>query len=350
MCSTMPTVTRIALRALAAGVAVVALAACSGSDESGSARAGEAPALVTVGAANASALSVERTLATTAAGFSLDWSADGSLLAVADHDLVRLLDGRSLRPRPGLHAELADVRAVRFSPNRRLLASAGADGATSVWNLRSRQRVRVLGRGSGAAVLALAWSPNGRQLAAAGEDGVVRIWSLATGRLQAQFGRGGPVAALAWSTAADELAVGGPGGVAVVDPASGEAPETLVPLRSVAGTGGVNGLAWDSTGEFLAVAGEVASVRVWRREPPTQLAELALDASLARTVAFSPGRRLLAAGGSNGVVLVWNTATWRPVAELEAHGNAVWSLAWAPDGTRLATAGSDERLRIWRVR
>ncbi|MEV5828662.1 DUF4303 domain-containing protein [Spirillospora sp. NPDC052242] len=100
------------------------------------------------------------------------WSADGGLLAVADHEAVRLWhrDGRTFgtgrviafSPNIGQPADLA------FSPNGTVLATAHEDGDVHVWEVGTGRHVRRL-RGAQEAMNAVVWL-DGARLAAAGRD------------------------------------------------------------------------------------------------------------------------------------------------------------------------------------
>ena len=72
---------------------------------------------------------------------------------------------------------------MAFSPDGRLLASAGDDGTVRLWDPATGAGLATL-TGHTDTVDAVAFSPDGRRLASAGDDRTVRLWdSKATGAL-----------------------------------------------------------------------------------------------------------------------------------------------------------------------
>jgi WD40 repeat protein len=67
---------------------------------------------------------------------------------------------------------------MAFSPDGRLLATAGGDGAVRLWDLGTNTELRRVG-GPGDRLTGVAFSPDGRLLAASGTDADVRLWDLA---------------------------------------------------------------------------------------------------------------------------------------------------------------------------
>ena len=109
-------------------------------------------------------------------------SADGRWL-VAFGDEVNLWDvsrGWNGVGSWSLKGHLGIVRAVAFSADGQVLATAGDDATVRVWDLRARDPSgqHVILQGHELQVEAVAISPDGHWLASGGQDRVIRLWDL----------------------------------------------------------------------------------------------------------------------------------------------------------------------------
>ncbi len=254
----------------------------------------------------------------------------------------------------------AGVSGVAFSPDGKLLATAGGDGYVRLWNPATGQpagaplpaHIGTLPTGD---VLAwsdvVAFSPDGKLLATAGGDGYVRLWNRATGQpagapLQTDPRDG--VNAVAFSPDGKLLASGDMGGtVRLWDPVTGQ--PAGAPIRSVT-LAPVTAVAFSPDGKLLAAAGADRHVRLWN--PATRQAvgaPLNGGPRWVLGVAFRPDGKLLASADNDGTVRLWNPATRHPVgAPLRAVTNGgVNAVAFSPDGKLLASAETDGTVRLW---
>ena len=77
-----------------------------------------------------------------------------------------------------MHAlrRVAGLYGLAFSPNGKLLASAGCDRTVKLWNVASGQLLRTLGHAD--EVMAVAFSTDGPLLVSGGRDNQVYLWGV----------------------------------------------------------------------------------------------------------------------------------------------------------------------------
>lgn len=140
------------------------------------------------------------------------WSPDGQLVASAGYDnaiyIWQAASGALLFP---YLVPYTEVTHLAWSPTGDRLAAAYADGPVQVWNPRTPQTaVRYTGHTS--RVQALAWSPSGRLVLSGDSEGHMHAWEARTGRMALQYVAqpisAPQVLALAWSSDGKYIAMG----------------------------------------------------------------------------------------------------------------------------------------------
>ena len=196
------------------------------------------------------------------------------------------------------------VRAIALSQDGRLVATAGEDGTTRLWDADRGTQVAV-DLSHPATVWSAAFSPDSRLLATGDEAGAVRLWETATGRQV---------------------------GASMLH----DAPITIV--------------AFLPNGRVLVTAGEDHCAKMWDIPSGSPIGSPLSHRSAVWALAVSPdGRWIATAGRKETNARLWDAATGRSTGRTFSHDQVVRSVAFSPDGRFLLTASEDRFVALWEV-
>jgi dipeptidyl aminopeptidase/acylaminoacyl peptidase len=238
----------------------------------------------------------------------------------------------------GVLAHPRAVNMVAFSPDGRLLATAGDDNSARVWEVASgRERRRLL---HGNKVYGVAFSPDGRLLATAGWDESARLWDTTSWQERDRI-TGDTMWDVAFSSDGRLLATAGTIDVRIWDVAS------VREWISVSARITAWGVAFSPDDRLLASAHNDSVARLWEVASGQERRRFA-HGDRVSCVAFSPDGRLLATAGDDNSARLWEVASGRE-STLLPHDDKVRAVSFSPDGRQLATGCFDDSARLWEV-
>lgn len=279
---------------------------------------------------------------------AIQFSPDGRVFATASADgSVKFWEALTGAPNSITLEQPGSVEGLQFSPDGRWLVTWGKNEFIRLWNVESGA-LRFSAISNNSPVGCVRFAPNGQYICSGGEDGMVRTWDVATGSpMRFTAKHDGAINDISFSTAGDLLVTSGDDNVARIwDLSNGD--NVGADLRHDDDVRSAN---FSADGTRVVTASKDGTVRMWNVSS-AQVASAPLKLEVPLWVGqFSPDDRwVLGAGGDGmqgGRARIWDSVTGRPRTPILIHNNAIRSACFSPNGRFVATASHDHSVILW---
>ncbi len=232
------------------------------------------------------------------------------------------------------------VDAVSISPDGKFLLSGSWDKTARVWDLKTRKLLHELPQ-EGDYVHSVAWSPDQKLIATAGSDasGRIRLWTAGSGELISKFnGHTEPVVSVVFSPNGEWLLTCSYDETARIwNIKNPENPEEVQVLE------GHSWWVWDGAfspdfdpankqlANRIVTVSQDGKAIVWKMKTTAQRPQVTTVSLVQDKVSLNK---------SSTIEMVQEST-------FTGHRGPIYSVAYSPDGTEIATASNDKRVLLW---
>jgi WD40 repeat protein len=240
----------------------------------------------------------------------------------------------------------AEVHAITFSPNGRLLVSGNLNTSSTlkVWDVQSGACLMTIPAHIGK-VNSVCFHPDGSLIASGGDDKNVHIFDLAHQHIDKILsGHTAVIWSIAFSQDGKLLASGSfDQTIRIWDLSSGQC---LHVLRGH--TNALTTIVFHPFLPFIATASSDAMVKLWSLETGECNRTLSVHHNVVMGIAFSPNGQTFATGSYDKTIRIWDVETWECRTIFQAN-SLVHSVAFSPDSQTLVSGGDNGTIQLWDI-
>ncbi|MEA5538634.1 WD40 repeat domain-containing protein [Limnoraphis robusta Tam1] len=275
--------------------------------------------------------------------WSIAFSPDGKLLATAGEDFtIQLWDIQTGECLQTLNKHTNCVRCVSFTNSGKWLISGSEDRTLRIWDVQTGNCLQVF-EGHQQQIWTLAIDANDDYIISGSDDFTLKLWHLKTGQCLRTFqGHTDWIRSVVWSAEGEYIASGSiDKTVKLWDVKSGECLQTFRGHRN-----GVFSVVFIDNNQ-LASTGLDGTIKLWNIKSGRCRRTLFSHRKLIAHIAFSSPENLLISAAEDQTLKLWDITTGACIRVVQARVNWFSSVTFSPDGKILASGSEDRGVRLW---
>ncbi|MCL4248342.1 MAG: protein kinase [Anaerolineae bacterium] len=245
------------------------------------------------------------------------------------------------------------INALAFDPTSNqdenlIAASAFADGTLIVWDIATGQTIYRL-EGHASAVNDVVFVPGQRAILSASDDGTAILWDAESGAVLRRLeGHTAAVNTVSVNSDGTRAATASADGLVIEWDINPDSPTFGAAIQQFAEHGSeVIAAAFVSDSSAILSNGVDLSFRLWDAQTGEEIRQRVIGAWGIPMTVSPDGHTVLFPIGE--FVYLWDTEVWWQDQSLAGHIGTIRDAAFSPDGRLAATAASDGTIRIWNI-
>jgi WD40 repeat protein len=250
-------------------------------------------------------------------------------------------------------AHQKEIFCIRFSPDKKYIASASADKTIKVWNVQTGECVQIF-KGHKKAVTCVDFSPDAKYLVSGSYDHTIKIWSIKEQKPVIPLLEDNPLLGDNYLVSSVKYSIDGK---YIISTSKSEYPQKnkiliwdtihYKPVQSIPIESDIFSSITVSN-KYLAL-GVSNTIYLWEIETGSQISIIKNDNTTVNSVCFSSDYQYLYSASDNQKIIKWNMFDRSKIQELTDNTNFIKSLAIHPKGNVIVSGGKDNSVKAWNL-